>query len=118
MCFDHYKGHPKQSFTNLIPTTVNTVFLIQLSDVYGGVICHLKPIFILLTNIHVGEYESYYLCLISCSLDLTWRDVQYVIVATANPDPLLSSENFTTNGAGRKCKRHVMFPYHVPQTTR
>ena len=69
------------------------------------------------TYIYVNR-NLIFLLLIFCSLDLTWRDVQYVIVATANPDPLLSSENFTTNGAGRKCKRHVMFPSHVPQTTR
>ncbi|XP_067943629.1 proprotein convertase subtilisin/kexin type 6-like [Watersipora subatra] len=33
---------------------------------------------------------------------LTWRDVQYITLASANPQPMISSGEFKTNGAGRK----------------
>lgn len=33
--------------------------------------------------------------------DLTWRDMQHIVIATANPDPLLDGD-FITNGVGRK----------------
>ena len=33
--------------------------------------------------------------------DLTWRDIQYLIVYTSNPDPLLANtDDYFTNGAG------------------
>ena len=35
------------------------------------------------------------------SPDLTWRDIQYLIVYTSNPDPLLGhTDDHFTNGAG------------------
>ncbi|XP_067939674.1 furin-like [Watersipora subatra] len=33
---------------------------------------------------------------------MTWRDVQYVTLASANPEPVLSQGGFQTNGVGRK----------------
>ena len=36
------------------------------------------------------------------SSNLTWRDVQHLVVFTANPEPLLLSGEFITNCAGRK----------------
>ncbi|CAJ0950066.1 unnamed protein product, partial [Mesorhabditis belari] len=33
---------------------------------------------------------------------LTWRDVQHLVVRTANPKPLLSTAGWSTNGVGRK----------------
>uniref|UniRef100_A0AC35U9N5 P/Homo B domain-containing protein n=1 Tax=Rhabditophanes sp. KR3021 TaxID=114890 RepID=A0AC35U9N5_9BILA len=33
---------------------------------------------------------------------LTWRDMQHIVLRTANPTPLLNNPGWSTNGAGRK----------------
>ena len=48
------------------------------------------------------------LVLISCSPDLTWRDVQYLIVYTSNPD-ILTVDDLATNGAGLNFSHHFGF---------
>ena len=37
-----------------------------------------------------------------CSSKLTWRDVQHIVVRSANPTPLLRNGGWQTNGAGLK----------------
>ena len=44
----------------------------------------------------------------SHSPDLTWRDVQYLIVYTSNPD-ILTVDDLATNGAGLKFSHHFGF---------
>ena len=48
-----------------------------------------------------------------CSPNLTWRDVQYLTVSTANPQPLLEYGDFTTNAVGRKCELHILQNYSL-----
>ena len=40
------------------------------------------------------------------SKDLSWRDVQHIIIPTARPDPVygVSGQDWRTNQAGLKCK--------------
>lgn len=33
---------------------------------------------------------------------LTWRDMQHIVIQTANPEPLLHEDGWSTNGVGRK----------------
>ena len=33
---------------------------------------------------------------------LTWRDVQHIVLRTANPQPLLANPGWSTNGVGRR----------------
>ena len=42
------------------------------------------------------------------SPDLTWRDVQYLIAYTSNPD-ILTGDDWVTNGAGLKVSHHFGF---------
>ena len=42
------------------------------------------------------------------SPDLTWRDVQYLLAYTANPD-ILTGDDWVTNGAGIKVSHHFGF---------
>lgn len=65
--------------------------------------------FILESN--VNQHARYPMCLSEMrptsmfySPKMTWRDVQYVTLASANPEPVLSQGGFQTNGVGRKCK--------------
>ena len=42
------------------------------------------------------------------SPELTWRDVQYLIAYTSNPD-ILTVDDLATNGAGLKFSHHFGF---------
>ena len=42
------------------------------------------------------------------SPDLTWRDVQYLIAYTSNPD-VLTGDDWVTNGAGLRVSHHFGF---------
>ena len=60
-------------------------------------------------------YPTFYTCItytpqLLCSDDLTWRDVQYLIVYTSNPT-LTNTVNNTAiiNGAGLQVSRHYGF---------
>ena len=53
-------------------------------------------------NIHVPMLA------LSYSPDLTWRDVQYLIAYTSNPD-LLTGDDWVTNGAGLRVSHHFGF---------
>ena len=45
-----------------------------------------------------------------CSSKLTWRDVQYLIAYTSNPNPLISNTpDATTNGAGLRVSHQFGF---------
>jgi len=35
-------------------------------------------------------------------LGLTWRDVQHIVIRTANPEGILKTDDWSTNSAGRK----------------
>ncbi len=48
------------------------------------------------------------LCLL-LSPDLTWRDVQYLLVYTSNPDLLVDDGDWSTNNAGLKFHLHFGF---------
>lgn len=38
------------------------------------------------------------------SRNLTWRDMQHIVLRTSNPEPLLANTGWVTNGVGRKGK--------------
>ena len=42
------------------------------------------------------------------SSDLTWRDVQYLIAYTSNPD-ILTGDDWVTNGGGLRVSHHFGF---------
>ncbi len=45
------------------------------------------------------------------SVDLTWRDVQHLVAATANPEPLSDNPGWKRNGAGLRYNnrwRHLL----------
>ena len=58
-------------------------------------------------NIAILEY-SLVICLFTCSPDLTWRDVQYLIAYTSNPD-ILTGDDWVANAAGLNVSHHFGF---------
>ncbi|XP_014679429.1 PREDICTED: furin-like protease 2, partial [Priapulus caudatus] len=67
------------------------------------------------TERHTGTSASAPLAAGLCALaleanpDITWRDMQYVVLITANPTPLLEHGEFTETASGRKVSH--MFGY-------
>ena len=51
---------------------------------------------------YVMTYHVYF------SPNLTWRDVQYLVAYTSNPD-ILTGDDWVTNGAGLKVSHHFGF---------
>ena len=49
-----------------------------------------------------------FMLVLTHSPSLTWRDVQYLIVYTSNPD-ILTVDDLETNGAGLKFSHHFGF---------
>lgn len=41
--------------------------------------------------------------------DLTWRDMQYLVVMTSNTKPLLNESGWITNGVNRKGMNNVHY---------
>lgn len=60
------------------------------------------------TSAHTGTSASAPIAAGICALalqanpNLSWRDMQYIVVQTANPEPLLHEVGWAVNGAGRK----------------
>ena len=52
-----------------------------------------------------------YMILLLHSPSLTWRDIQYLIVYTSNPDNLLDTGYDFTNGAGLRVSHHVHYGF-------
>lgn len=40
--------------------------------------------------------------------NLTWRDMQYLVVMTSNIKPLQNESGWTTNGVNRKGKKYII----------
>jgi len=55
----------------------------------------------------VRDYLSAIICIL-CSPDLTWRDIQYLIVYTSNPDRT-NATLYSTNGAGLRVSHEFGF---------
>ena len=49
------------------------------------------------------------IAVVPCSPSLTWRDVQYLIAYTSNPDSLLDTGYDFTNGAGLRVSHYYGF---------
>ena len=49
---------------------------------------------------------------VSLSPSLTWRDMQYVVMMTARPEPLLDGD-WVTNGVGRKGELQRLLGFHI-----
>ena len=71
-------------------------------------------------------YSNMYFCFVHCSPNLTWRDIQYLIAYTSNPDVLMEDDEddddededdederyrykWVTNGAGLKVSHSFGF---------
>ncbi|XP_064619371.1 proprotein convertase subtilisin/kexin type 6-like isoform X2 [Lineus longissimus] len=60
------------------------------------------------TESHTGTSASAPLAAAICALaleanpDMTWRDMQYITLMTARPQPMAADPNWVTNGLGRK----------------
>lgn len=46
-------------------------------------------------------YLALVICFWACSPDLTWRDVQYITLMTARPEPMVDGQ-WVTNALGRQ----------------
>lgn len=44
--------------------------------------------------------------------DLSWRDMQHIVVMTSNPAPLLKESGWITNGVNRKGKEIYSFIFY------
>lgn len=40
--------------------------------------------------------------------NLTWRDLQHLVVMTSRPDPLVKEEGWYVNGVQRKCNQSTI----------
>ena len=60
--------------------------------------------FVHLTFLHVLYFESFYL---QANSRLTWRDMQHIVIQTANSEPLLHEDGWAFNGIGRKFSHKV-----------
>ena len=66
---------------------------------YGHSLYFVHPTFI-----HELYFESSYL---QANSRLTWRDMQHIVIQTANSEPLLHEDGWAFNGIGRKFSHKV-----------
>ena len=69
----------------------------------------LLVVFAISRNLSVGYHDLFIGPFHHFSPSLTWRDVQYLIVYTANPDLTNDTDNLTRNGAGLAVSRQYGF---------
>lgn len=41
--------------------------------------------------------------------NLSWRDMQHIVIMTSRPEPLEKEEGWYVNGVSRKCKLNIVF---------
>ena len=59
-------------------------------------------------DLYLHKAKYLYTKPISFSSDLTWRDIQYLLAYTSNPD-VLTGDDWVTNGGGLKVSHHFGF---------